>query len=448
MFKLSDIRNYFYIDEYSTEDNIRVITFTENITPKSCYDSDCKGELKKKESPESNRREVYDVFGGSLVKIVFKKQGYKCKTCNKDLTLNDFYEPGLKHTQAFEDFFVQRMFDENLSENEASKKYGISKTYASDIVQGYVDRFRSSSFSIKACETISFCKFEYQKKNCCFVCGADSYDGGKLKLLAVYDEYSYDMVRSFLWHLNSKEDVKRIFYDYDPSIDMQTILMHNLHHRNLKIVVNKKSFIDNLKKQGELFLEGLRAQKKKAMDEEEKAKLEKYIEDVSRQCKNFTKEINKIMDGQVKEYVRNKYKGIKIEFDKLQDVPKQIFSSYILPTQDCQGSIDNIYDCKKYEINSSPIRSIIDGFRRRRFSSNLIVVRLSILSSSVRKIIRQSDLGKYLDPNPQGEFFMCNSTYFNGNSNDRFSSYKYHNDDLFSYYVDVDSLINEYKDNI
>ena len=186
----------------------KIMVFNENIKPLRCYW--CGSEQIEPVDPtkEEERekflepRSIDDVYDGELVKVVLNKIRYKCKSksCGKTFSLDDPYPSGRNRTQAFGDYIAQKMIAEEISVKKMSASCNVSQGYISETLNNYIERFHNSDYKICPCESIYFHKFLYgknKKTTCCLVCSKD-YPDGKIKLLAVYEEYSERVVDLFI----------------------------------------------------------------------------------------------------------------------------------------------------------------------------------------------------------------------------------------------------------
>ena len=238
----------------------KVMIFNENIRPLRCYW--CGSEQIEPVDPtkEDERekflepRSIDDVHNGGLVKVVLHKIRYKCNGCKKSFVLDDPYPSGLKRTQAFGDFIAKKMIADEISVKEMSDLCNVSQGYVSKVLNDYIERFHNSDYKICPCESIYFHKFLYgknKKTTCCLVCGKD-YPDGKVKLLAVYEEYSERVVDLFIKKLHSAFPPSHIYYDYDPDFDMAAKLYESFEVFGpiASLSVNIGRFVEDIRKIG------------------------------------------------------------------------------------------------------------------------------------------------------------------------------------------------------
>ena len=210
----------------------KTIVCTENIKPlrcDKCGSTDLKPYFKDEKDINSaiEPREIFDVQGGKLVKVVLNKIRYVCNACldHHTFTLDDLYPEKVKFSPEFENFIAQTVVKPGNSERTVAMEYGISKTTVSNALSSYIQKFHNSDFKVCPCETIYFHKFLYGSKQqtCCFICGNMRSDD-PLKLLEVYEEYSEEIVELFKKRIINLDKIKIVYYDYDPDINMESKL--------------------------------------------------------------------------------------------------------------------------------------------------------------------------------------------------------------------------------
>lgn len=378
------------------------IILDENIRPLHCYR--CKSDVIIR---EEDIRHVHDIYKGKPTEVVLNKVMYRCTSCNNSFSLDDIYPAGLQYTKEFEDYIAQTMINEECSVKEMSAIYNVSAGYVSTALKNYIYRFNHSDFKIMPCATIYFHKFFYgpRKKVCCMVCGKNSSEG-KLKLLAVYEDYSEEIVELFSKKIYSFDDIDIVYYDYDPLINIGKKLSDIFYAST--VLVDSDNFLETIKEIGRSI---------DFSDQEEwqiyRAKLESIIEHPTH---NLEPNISIWLSSTLPERFR------------------PYFTSFLALIESCADSFNLVYRYKIYEIDVSPINKVLRSFEKKRYASHIMVIRLMILSRAVRKAILSTDLGRYLNGTPPVMFYRATVAY------------EISPEDTICRYIDVDDLLKEYND--
>ena len=483
----------------------QTIVCAENIKPlrcDKCGSTDLKPYLKDEKDINSaiEPREIFDVQGGKLVKVVLNKIRYVCNACSEPhtFTLDDLYPEKVKFSPEFENFIAQTVVKPGNSERTVAMEYGISKTTVSNALNSYIQKFHNSDFKVYPCETIYFHKFLYGSKQqpCCFICGNMRPDG-PLKLLEVYEEYSEEIVELFKKRIIHLDKIKIVYYDYDPNINMESKLASVFSKS--QVVVASDTLLTSLDKIKEATislideeLEKIRVELSSFYNypmEELKDAVGDWISqlpekfktsltslflketdiktsDILKKSKSFEKMTplhlkiflhffenrgQDIVDENKKEFMelyeklekiiakpgRDLEGNISTWLNKVPEDYKSLFVEYFSQIKSCKDSFNNMSSCKGYEINVNPIMKKIKEFEKKRYGIHIVVIRLLILSSAVRNAVA-IDLTRYL----QEETVMLKANFLN--IQQQFMvAYEIQPGDQICRYVDVDQLLAE-----
>ena len=388
----------------------KVMIFNENIRPLRCYW--CGSEQIKPANPEKEDerekflepRSIDDVHDGDLVKVVLHKIRYKCNGCKKSFVLDDPYPSGLKRTQAFGDFIAKKMIADEISVKEMSDLCNVSQGYVSKVLNDYIERFHNSDYKICPCESIYFHKFLYgknKKTTCCLVCGKD-YPDGKVKLLAVYEEYSERVVDLFIKKLHSAFPPSHIYYDYDPDFDMAAKLYESFEVFGpiASLSVNIGRFVKDLNAFG----------------------------DRNKQT-SFCKKIEEA----IKENPRDLYRAIMMVFNTSSENEKSCFRPFISGIKSCKDSFYDVHYYKEWEVDISGIKKKVKEFEEKPYPSHIMVIRLMILNEAVKRVLIGNNLG-------EDKLRKQSFSYYHA-----FTTLEIEPDDVICRYIDVETLLSDDK---
>lgn len=106
-------------------------------------------------------RKVLDVVDKLPVQYTINRYRYRCLECGRTFVNEDLYEPKARVAPEFSKFLAQKVLQDNLSEEQAAKKYGVSTTYVSEAIHAYEQEFEEEILSITPCSILAFYPFEY-----------------------------------------------------------------------------------------------------------------------------------------------------------------------------------------------------------------------------------------------------------------------------------------------
>ena len=387
----------------------KIMIFNENIRPLRCYW--CGSEQIKPMDPKKEEerekflepRSIDDVHNGDLVKVVLHKIRYKCNDCKKSFVLDDPYPSGLKRTQAFGDYIAQKMIAEEISVKEMSASCNVSQGYISKVLNEYIEQFHNSNYKICPCESIYFHKFLYgknKKTTCCLVCGKD-YPDGKVKLLAVYEEYSERVVDLFIKKLGFAYPPCHIYYDYDPDVDMGTKLYESFEALGPIAfpLVNIDRFVEDIRKIGK-----------------------------SNNQKSFYTNIERLIKN---EKHRDLYKEIMGVFRGLSEEDKSYFRNFILGIKSCQESFYDVQFAREWEVDISGVKKKVREFEEKPYPSHIMMIRLMILNEAVKRVLIGSNFG-------EDKLRKQSFSYYHA-----FTTLEIEPDDVICRYIDVETLLSD-----
>ena len=398
-------------EEFPETDMQKVMVFNENIRPLRCYK--CGSEeivpmdLEKEEERKKflEPRSIDDMCDGNLVKVVLNKIRYKCKSCGKTFSLDDPYPSGLKRTQAFGDYIAQKMIAEEFSVKEMSALCNVSQGYISKVLNEYIERFQNSDYKICPCEALYFHKFLYgknKKTTCCLICGKDRPDG-KVKLLAVYEEYSERAVDLFIKKLGVAYPPCHIYYDYDPDVDMGTKLYGSFEALGpiASPLVNIDRFVEDIRKIGK-----------------------------SNNQKSFYRDIKNLVET---EQHHDLYREIMRVFNRLSEEDKSYFNHFISGIKSCQDSFYGVQFFREWEVDISGVKKKVKEFEEKLYPSHIMVIRLMILNEAAKRVLIGNNFG-------EDKLRTQSFSYYHA-----FTTLELDSNDVICRYIDVETLLSDEK---
>ena len=123
--------------------------------------------------------------------------------------------------------------------------------------------------------------------------------------------------------------------------------------------------------------------------------------------------------------------------DRIEPFYQNFSNPFLTFCKTYESSIRKIGSHEEDEIDVSRIMEVINDYKKNKYASHTIVIRLMISSSAVRKAIVGVGLGNYL---PKDTMFCATPTMFKGVPR---VIYELQGDDVICRYVDVEDLIAE-----
>lgn len=104
-------------------------------------------------------RKVLDVVDKQPVQYTINRYRYRCLECGRTFVKEMLYEPKVRVAPEFGEFIAQKILQDDLTEKEAAKKYGVSTTYISEAMHAYRQEFEEDILSIAPCSVLVFYPF-------------------------------------------------------------------------------------------------------------------------------------------------------------------------------------------------------------------------------------------------------------------------------------------------
>lgn len=162
-------------------------------------------------------RKVLDVVDKKPVQYAITRYRYRCKGCKRTFIPEDLYDPKVRIAPEFGKFLAQKMLQDNLTEKQATKTYGVSTTYVSEAIHGYEQEFEDKVLAIASCHTLAFYPFVYSNLVRCCVIGTDYYD--KNVLVGILPDYASETIAQFIRKkVPDVKDLKFIYCDLNPDV--------------------------------------------------------------------------------------------------------------------------------------------------------------------------------------------------------------------------------------
>lgn len=160
-------------------------------------------------------RKVLDVVDKKPVQYIITRYRYRCNECKRTFIPGDLYEPKVRVAPEFGRFLAQKMLQDNLTEKQAIKKYGVSTTYVSEAVHTYEQEFEKGILAIAPCHSLAFYPFEYSNRIRCCVLGTDYCN--KNVLVGILPDYaSQTIIRFIREKVKDIADLETVFCDLNP----------------------------------------------------------------------------------------------------------------------------------------------------------------------------------------------------------------------------------------
>lgn len=157
-------------------------------------------------------RKVLDVVDKQPVQYTINRYRYRCLECGRTFVNETLYEPKVRVAPEFSKFLAQKILQDNLTEKEAAKKYGVSTTYVSEAIHAYEQEFEKEILSVAPCSIMAFYPFEYSSRIRCCVIGTDKY--GRNALVGILPDYSSNTIVRFIREkVKNAEDLKIVYCD-------------------------------------------------------------------------------------------------------------------------------------------------------------------------------------------------------------------------------------------
>lgn len=187
-------------------------------------------------------RKVLDVVDKQPVQYTINRYRYRCPECGHTYAPDYLYDPKVRVAPEFSKFLAQKVLQDNLSEEQAAKKYGVSTTYVSEAIHAYEQEFEEEILSITPCPILAFYPFEYSSRTRCCVIGTTQY--GQNVLLGILPDCSSNTIVHFIREkVKNAEDLKIVYCDLKPDVfrslraefpSAYVLIMHErlIHHCN------------------------------------------------------------------------------------------------------------------------------------------------------------------------------------------------------------------------
>lgn len=162
-------------------------------------------------------RKVLDVVDKQPVHYIINRYRYRCLECGRTFVNETLYEPKVRVAPEFGDYIAQRILQDDLTEKEAAKKYGVSTTYISQAMHAYRQEFEEGILSIAACSVLVFYPFEYSSRTRCCVIGTDRY--GRNVLVGILTDCSDSTIYQFVHEkIKYTDELKTVYCDVNPHV--------------------------------------------------------------------------------------------------------------------------------------------------------------------------------------------------------------------------------------
>lgn len=155
---------------------------------------------------------MLDVVDKQPVQYIINRYRYRCLECGRTFANETLYEPKVRVAPKFGEFIAQKIFQDDLTEKEAAKKYGVSTTYVSEAIHAYEQEFEEDILSIAPCSVLAFYPFEYSSHLRCCVVGMDRYD--RSVLVGILPDCSNNTIYQFVHEkIKNADELKTVYCD-------------------------------------------------------------------------------------------------------------------------------------------------------------------------------------------------------------------------------------------
>lgn len=208
-----DPNDYEVIIGEKTPEGIQQITITVKRDAPFCEDCLSVDAVKKCVAT----RKVLDVVDKQPVHYTINRYRYRCLECGRTFVNETLYEPKVRVTPEFGEFIAQKILQDDLTEKEAAKKYGVSTTYISQAMHAYRQEFEEGILAIAACSVLVFYPFEYSSRTRCCVIGTDRHS--RNVLVGILADCSDSSIYQFV-HEKTKntDELKTVYCDVNPHV--------------------------------------------------------------------------------------------------------------------------------------------------------------------------------------------------------------------------------------
>ena len=312
-------------------------------------------------------RQVLDVVDKQPVQYTINRYRYRCIDCKRTFVNDCFYDPNIRVAPEFGKFLAQKILQDDLTEKEAAKKYGVSTTYISEAIHAYEQEFEEDILSIAPCSILAFYPFEYSSRIRCCVIGTDKY--GRNALVGILPDYSSTTIVRFIREkVKNTEDLKILYCDLNPDV------FHSLRSEltNAYVLIMHDRLIYYCNKLNEDTGDGLFNEK-------------------SNHIKRFKAIVRAVETSpeQLGDALGNWWR----------DTPENIKSHFLPLWNQIRECLDGCLNPKMHDGTKSAINAMLDiikGFRKNNVHFDIMILKTWFRDEAVIKRVKQTPFGNHM----------------------------------------------------